>query len=70
MLEFETDVLSGQMVANSRTTPFKTYWIDEGAWAYLYTVAGDKAGANISQPQPYHSVAEAVKAANAEEHKP
>ena len=67
MLEFETEEMSGQLVAHSNTNPFKTYWIEEGAWAHLSTITGDRAGPNISKPQPYHSLEQAIAAANEED---
>ena len=66
-LEFELEENSGQLVAHSLTTPFKTYWIEEGAWIYLGTVQGGRAGANTSKPIAYDSLEEAKEAANLEE---
>ena len=67
MLEFIEEELSGQLAAHSNTVPFKTYWIEDGAWAHLYTVTGDRAGANTSKAQAYHSVEDAIAAANEED---
>jgi hypothetical protein len=64
MLEFETEELSGQLVAHSNKTPFKSYWIEEGAWTYLQVVQGDRAGANIGKAMTFRTIGEAVKEAN------
>ena len=57
MLEFIEEELSGQLVAHSETTPFKTYWIDwVGAWTYLAVVQGDKAGANVGKSTTFDSL--------------
>ena len=67
MLEFKTEEMSGQLVAHSITNPFKTYWIEEGAWAHLSTITADRAGPNISKAQPYRTTEDAITAANGED---
>ena len=67
MLEFETEKLSGSLVAYSETKPFKSYWIEEGACAHLSTITGDRAGPNISKPQHYRTTEDAITAANEED---
>jgi ABC-type transport system substrate-binding protein len=64
MLEFEEEENSGHLVAHSETTPFKTYWIDEGVWVYLQSVQGDRAGATYSDKITFNSVDDAVAEAN------
>jgi hypothetical protein len=63
MLEFEKEELSLQWVAHSETTPFKSYWIDEGAWTHMYNVQGSRAGAEVSKAQAYYTLEEAMQAA-------
>lgn len=63
MLEFETEESSGQLVAYSESTPFKSYWIEEGAWTYLQVVQADSAGPNLSEPETFYSVEDAMKRA-------
>jgi hypothetical protein len=67
MLEFEREEVSLELVAHSETTPFKSYWIREGAWAHLRTVQGDRAGATVSRAQPYHTLEDAMQAAQEED---
>ena len=67
MLEFEREELSLQWVAYSEVTPFKSYWIEDGAWTYLYTVQGDRAGATISNSKTYYTLEDAMLAAQKED---
>lgn len=64
MLEFITEEISGQLVAFSETTPFKSYWIDELSWVYLTVVAGVAHGPMIYSEKEFLTLEEAVKAAN------
>lgn len=64
MLDFQVEELSGNWVAHSEVTRFKSYWIHEGAWTYLSTVQGDRAGATISKDITFDSLAQAMQAAN------
>ncbi len=64
MLEFETEELSGSLVAHSNKTPFKSYWIEESTWTYLQAVQGDHAGANISKPIAFDTLEDAISGAN------
>lgn len=59
MLEFETEPLSLQLVAQSETHPYRSYWIDEGAWSYVTIVEGDRAGPIIRKPERFNSIDEA-----------
>lgn len=67
MLEFEREELSLQWVAYSEVTPFKSYWIEDGAWSYLYTVQGDRAGATLSKSRIFSTLEEAMLAAQKED---
>ncbi len=64
MLEFEREELSGQLVAHSNTTPFKSYWIEERAWTYLQVVQGDRDGAHIGKAMRFRTLKGAFKEAN------
>jgi hypothetical protein len=64
MLEFETEELSGLLVAYSNNTPFKSYWINEGAWIGLRVVNGDAAGPNIGKEIIFNTLDGAIQEAN------
>ena len=63
MLEFIEEELSGQLVAHSETTPFKTYWIDVQAWHNLQAVYGSKAGVHVDRSIPFNNLEDAKAAA-------
>jgi hypothetical protein len=62
-LEWITEELSGQLAAHSKTTPFKTYWIEEGIWTYLQSSQGDRAGVVINKGGAFELEDEAKEAA-------
>ena len=63
MLEFIESEHSGNLIANSETTPFKYYCIEEGAWCHLSISIGDRAGVNEYPKGAFNSVDEAKAAA-------
>lgn len=67
MLEFETEPLSLQLVAQSETHPYRSYWIDEGAWSYVTIVEGDRAGPIIRKSKTFFTVDEAKRYCQAQE---
>ena len=68
MLEFETEELSGQLVASSETHKYRTYWIDEvSGLVDLLIVTGDPAGTKMASPPAFKTVAEAIQYANEQE---
>ena len=63
MLEFIESPHSGNLIADSETTPFKYYCIEEGAWCHLSIAIGDRAGVNEYPKGAFNSVDEAKQAA-------
>ena len=64
MLDFNESEHSGNLIADSNTTPYKYYCIEVGAWFYLSIAIGDRAGVNEYEKGIFNSLDEAIAEAN------
>jgi len=64
MLEFIESEHSGNLIADSEVTPFKSYCIVDGAWCHLSIAIGDRAGVKEYQKGAFNTVEDAIAEAN------
>ena len=64
ILEFIESDHSGNLMADSNTTPFKYYCIEGGAWCHLSIAIGDRAGVTEYNIGAFNTLEEAISAAN------